>query len=177
LLEGKTVNLRVVEKADLALGIEWINNPEYFGQYQPFSQQSREELDRQYDRLTPEEKWFFMEKKDGTKIGSISYGPVGKAFEIGYDVISAERGRRYGTEAVGIIVDFLFLSKETMHVQAHADPRNVASQRVLERNGFQKEGTIRKFMFVRGEWRDMILFSILREEWKEPKILTKTEKK
>jgi RimJ/RimL family protein N-acetyltransferase len=46
---------------------------------------------------------------------------------------------------------------------------------VLEKAGFTLEGTIRKH--VRGERRDAYLFSILREEWKEPKILTRTEKK
>lgn len=174
MLEGKSVNLRSVEKEDLALGVEWINNPEYFGEYQPLSQQSRSELEKQYDKLGPEEKWLFIEKKDGTKIGTISYGPVGKAFDIGYNIVVAERKKNYGTEAVGIIVDFLFLSKETVRVQAQIDPRNMASQKVLESNGFKKEGTIRKSMFIRGEWRDMILYSILREEWKEPKIVTKT---
>lgn len=174
MLEGKSVNLRIVEKEDLALGVEWINNPEYFGEYQPLSQQSRSELEKQYDKLGPEEKWLFIEKKDGTKIGTISYGPVGKAFDIGYNIVVAERKKNYGTEAVGIIVDFLFLSKETVRVQAQIDPRNMASQKVLESNGFKKEGTIRKSMFIRGEWRDMILYSILREEWKEPKIVTKT---
>jgi len=58
-----------------------------------------------------------------------------------------------------------------------ADVRNVASQRVLEKSGFQKEGIIRKRLFFRGEWTDNLLYSILREEWKEPKILTRTEKK
>jgi hypothetical protein len=38
--------------------------------------------------------------------------------------------------------------------------------------GFTKEGTIRKS--VNGVRRDSYLYSILREEWKEPKILTKT---
>ena len=171
MLEGKTVNLRVVEKEDL--GVEWINNPDYFGEYQPLSQLSRAELERQYDKLGSEEKWLFVEKRDGTKIGTIGYGPVGKAFEISYNIIVTERKKNYGTEAVGIIVDFLFLSKETVRVQAQIDPRNIASKKVLENNGFKKEGTIRKSMFIRGEWRDLTLYSILREEWKEPKILTK----
>jgi RimJ/RimL family protein N-acetyltransferase len=52
--------------------------------------------------------------------------------------------------------------------------RNKASQRVLEKASFQREGTIRKALFNRGELRDYCLYSILREEWKEPKILTKT---
>ena len=174
MLEGKTVNLRVVEKEDLVLGVEWINNPEYFGEYQPLSQQSKAERERQYDKLGSEEKWLFIEKKDSAKIGTISYGPIGDAFDIGYNIISGERRKEYGTEAVGIIVGYLFLSKETDRVQAQVDPRNVASQRVLEKNGFKKEAAIRKSVFIRGEWRDMFIYSILREEWKEPKILTKT---
>jgi len=45
----------------------------------------------------------------------------------------------------------------------------------LEKAGFQREGIMRKPGFVRGEWIDAYLYSILREEWKEPKILTKTK--
>jgi len=72
------------------------------------------------------------------------------------------------------MVDYLFLSKDIVCVQAHIDPKNKASQKVAEKAGFKKEGTIRKCFFSKGEWRDMLLCSILREEWKEPKILTKT---
>jgi len=38
----------------------------------------------------------------------------------------------------------------------------------------RKKGTVRKSFFAKGEWRDMLLYSILREEWKAPKIQTKT---
>jgi RimJ/RimL family protein N-acetyltransferase len=44
----------------------------------------------------------------------------------------------------------------------------------LEKAGFQKEGTMRDETFNRGERRDFYLYSILRREWKEPKILTRT---
>jgi ribosomal-protein-alanine N-acetyltransferase len=94
--------------------------------------------------------------------------------EISYFVFPSERGKGYCTEAVRIIVDYLFLSKEVMRVQAQTDPRNLASQKVLEKAGFKKEGTLRKSFFVRGKWTDNIMYSILRDEWKEPKILTKT---
>jgi RimJ/RimL family protein N-acetyltransferase len=39
----------------------------------------------------------------------------------------------------------------------------------LEKAGFKAEGTIRKLGFVRGEWRDKILYDILIKEWKEPR--------
>ena len=86
----------------------------------------------------------------------------------------SERGKGNGTEAVEIMVDYLFLSKDIMRVQACTDTRNLASQKVLEKAGFKKEGTMRKYFFLRGELRDVYVYSILREEWKEPKILTKT---
>ncbi len=90
-------------------------------------------------------------------------------------MIPSERGKGYGTEAVRIMVDYLFLSKNIMRIQAETHPENVASHRVLEKARFRREGTIRKSFFSRGVWRDTVLFSILREEWKEPKILAKKD--
>ncbi|MCJ7470823.1 GNAT family N-acetyltransferase, partial [Candidatus Bathyarchaeota archaeon] len=59
----------------------------------------------------------------------------------------------------------------------NTDPENKASQRILEKAGFKKEGVSRKGSFVRGQWRDTVNYSVLREEWKQPKILTKTSQK
>jgi RimJ/RimL family protein N-acetyltransferase len=70
-------------------------------------------------------------------------------------------------------VDCLFLSGNIVRIQAGTNVRNKASQRVLEKAGFKKEGITRKSAFVRGEWADAYLYSIIREEWKEPKILAK----
>jgi RimJ/RimL family protein N-acetyltransferase len=91
--------------------------------------------------------------------------------EIGYDVVPSERGKGYGTEATQLIVDYLFLSKDIQRIQAITDVRNKPSQRVLEKTGFQREGTIRKSGCVRGAWTHAYLYSILREEWKQPKTL------
>jgi RimJ/RimL family protein N-acetyltransferase len=174
LLEGKNVNLRVVEREDLPLLTEWLNNPEYAGEFMWWPQKSRTEREKEYDNLPPDSKWFFIEKKDATKIGDIGHFMFGKLLEIYYYLVSSERGKDYGTEAIMIMVDYLFLSRELMRVQATADVSNIASQRVLEKAGFKKEGVIRKSGFNRGRWCDDCLYSILREEWKEPKILTKT---
>ncbi len=171
MLEGKSVNLRVEEKEDMKLVAEWLNNPDYWGEYLPLIQKSRTELEKGYDANPPETQWFIVEKKDGSKIGSIGYFlATGNLLEIGYSLIPSERGKGYCTEAVRILIDYLFLSKGTVRIQTHTDVRNMASQRVLEKTGFKKEGIARKSLFARGEWRDMILCSIVREEWKEPKI-------
>ena len=175
-LEGKSVNLRIVEKEDLPLLAEWFNNPEVFGQYNPLVQFSKKEIEKDYEDRKLEQTEFIIEKKDGSKIGYMWHFsiPLPRLLEIGYFLVPKERGKDYCPEAVNILVDYLFLSKDIVRIQAHTDIENVASQKVLEKTGFKKEGKSRKSMFIRGEWRDLFVFSILREEWKEPKILTKT---
>ena len=176
MLEGKTVNLRIVEREDLALVAEWFNNLEFNGKYDPLDPQlSRAEVEKKFSELSPDAKWFIIEKKDGIKIGFIGHFVVGKMLEIGYSVILNERKKGYCTEAIRIIMDYLFLSKNIVRIQAQTNVRNVPSQRVLEKAGFMREGIVRKSYFVRGEWTDFYQYSILREEWKEPKILTRTK--
>ena len=172
--EGKVVNLRVVEREDLALFTEWINSLGVAGEYMPVLQQSKTEMEKKHDKLPPEEKWFLIEKKDGTKIGWMSHFLTGKRMTIDYALIPSERGKGICTEAVKIMVDYLFLSKPIVRIQAETHPKNLASQKILEKAGFKREGIMRKSSFTRGIWSDDILYSILREEWKEPKILTKT---
>jgi RimJ/RimL family protein N-acetyltransferase len=180
LLEGKNVNLKLVEKEDMPIFAEWFNKPEVTGEYNPLHQMSRTDAEKILE--TPNElKPFIIEKKDGGKIGFIAHFYVlhvaGRQLEIGYSLVPNERGKGYCSEAVKIMVDYLFLSKDVGRIQAQTDPRNIGSQKVLEKAGFKKEGTLRRNFFTRGEWRDAYIYSILREEWKEPRILTRTEKK
>ncbi len=175
MLEGKNVNLRIMEKEDIPLFAEWINKPDVLGEYDNLRQKSRAEIEKEFD--TSEEAKFVVEKKDGSKIGIVVHfalaHPAGKLLEIGYFFIPEERGKGYGTEAVKMIVDYLFLSKDMMRVQACTDVRNVASQKTLEKAGFKKEGILRKGFYCRGEWADDYMYSILREEWKARRILAK----
>ena len=174
MLEGKNVNLRIVEKEDLPLVADWLSNLDFFGEYNPLMQMSKADLQKMYDNKPQDEEWFFMEKKDGSKIGNISHSSRGRTQEIGYAVLPSERKKGYCSEAVTVMVDYLFLSKDIARIQAHTDVKNEGSQKVLGKAGFKKEGIVRKTAFFWGEWRDACLYSILREEWKEPRILTKT---
>lgn len=174
MLEGQSVNLRLVEKEDLPLFTAWVNDLEFTGEYEPVAQESKTSIEKHHENLRPDERWFLIEKKDGVKIGLITHLPdPRKWMVIGYYVVSRERRKGYGTEAVRLMVDYLFLAHNIVRIQAETHPQNVASHRVLENAGFTREGTIRKSFFSRGVWRDTVLFSILRDEWSEPKILTK----
>ena len=174
MLEGKLVNLKVLEKEDLPLLADWSNNPEFFSDFW-FPQMSKTKWEKRYDSFTPDTKWFFIEKKDGTKVGTVFHFLNGNYMEIGYLLAPNQRKKGYGSEAIKIIVDYLFLSKELVRVQAITGVDNLASCNALENAGFTKEGTMRNSGFIRGEWKDGCLYSITREDWKEPKILTRTK--
>lgn len=174
MLEGNNINLRVMESEDVPFYCDVINNP-YFGRYSRLVQISNDQLQKRISKFGDDLQIFIIEKKDRTKIGAISNFIV-KAYpyellEIGFFLTPSERKKGYCSEAVNIFLDFLFLSKEIERIQAITDERNIATQRVLEKTGFTKEGLIRKMMFVKGEWINCLLFSILREEWIEPKMI------
>jgi RimJ/RimL family protein N-acetyltransferase len=123
LLEGKLVNLRVMEKEDLPLILEWVNDPEFGGEYEPLEQITMKELEKWYDNPRTGEQWFIVEKKDRSKIGQIFHTPSGPHFEIGYRLVPEERNKGHCTEAAKIIVDYLFLAKSIVRIQAKTNPK------------------------------------------------------
>jgi RimJ/RimL family protein N-acetyltransferase len=96
-----------------------------------------------------------IEKKDGKKIGWAAHyvsSPNFSWMEIGCALIPSERGKGYGTEAVQVMVDYLFLTRENLvRIQAVTNTKNAAFQRVLEKIGFKREGMLRKALFVKGK--------------------------
>jgi RimJ/RimL family protein N-acetyltransferase len=174
LLKGKRVNLSIIEKSDLPLLKEWYNDLEVAGAYERITQNRLGDIEKWYDdSVAKNGQWFFIEKKDGTKVGHITQSQTGgqMGVRIGYVVIPKEQRKGYANDAVQVMVDYLFLSKSIVRIQAETDPDNKASNKVLIKAGFKKEGVMRKAFLYRGDWRDAMLYSILREEWKEPKIL------
>lgn len=53
MLEGKNVNLRVMEKEDLSLYMEWANNPKFWGEYLHLLQRSRTETEKAFEKDSP----------------------------------------------------------------------------------------------------------------------------
>jgi RimJ/RimL family protein N-acetyltransferase len=178
MLQGKNVRLRKRDKEDLDFFFEFWNSLNCYGEFEAIQPQiSREEAQKRIERTDLSDNvgwtWFVVEKKDGTKIGFIVHFTVQPSghVEIGYALVPEEKGKGYGTEALLIMTDYLFITKDIVRIQATTDVRNIASQRILEKAGFQREGTLRKAGFIRGQLQDDYLYSILREEWKQPRIL------
>ncbi len=77
------MNLRVVEKEDLPLILRWFNDPVFIGSCNPLhAQQSKTEIEKEYDNLGSDEKWFLIEKKDGRKAGFVGTRVVGSWYSL-----------------------------------------------------------------------------------------------
>lgn len=69
-----------------------------------------------------------------------------------------------GTEAQRLLVDYLFSTTTAHRLQAGTEVDNLAEQRALEKVGFVREGVMRGVYFRAGQWRDSIMFGLVRGE-------------
>ena len=83
---------------------------------------------------------------------------------MGYGVRRTCRGRGYATRAVRQACSRVFADTDILRIYAEPFARNAASCRVLEKAGFQLEGTLRKNAVKNGEVLDMKLYALVREE-------------
>ena len=109
-----------------------------------------------------EDSWRFAILDGDTIAGTISLtnvvrGPL-QSGNVGYWVAEDRNGRGLATAAVGELLVFAFGEAGLHRVEAGALLDNVRSQRVLERNGFERIGVARRYLLIAGEWRDHVLF-------------------
>jgi RimJ/RimL family protein N-acetyltransferase len=86
-----------------------------------------------------------------------------RAIEIGYWLFERARGRGVATRAVAALCEWLF-ANGIYRVEAVVRIGNRASERVLERNGFVREGIKRRYLLSEGARVDSTLFSRLADD-------------
>lgn len=108
---------------------------------------------------------FVIEHEDGTVLGRLTLnGVIRGAFQscaLSYWVRAAYAGQGHATRAVLDAVDYAFLELALHRVQAETLLDNEASQRVLQKTGFQQFGVAKNYLCINGKWRDHMLFSAL----------------
>ncbi len=120
---------------------------------EPFKEekQSREEIDW-FLKIWKEKtgtRWVITLKGQDDFIGEIGFYEYEKKHrraEIGYKLSRAYWRKGYMTEAL-------------------VDPRNEGSLRLIEKQGFQRDGLLRSYEYERGAFVDLYMLSLLREDW------------
>jgi ribosomal-protein-alanine N-acetyltransferase len=103
--------------------------------------------------------------RDGAVVGRVNLNNIVRgAFQsasLGYWIAEAATGRGITTAAVRDIVRVAFTELGLHRIQADTLEHNVASQRVLERNGFVRIGHAPRYLKIAGRWQDFILHHLL----------------
>ncbi len=85
---------------------------------------------------------------------------------IGYFLAESHWGQGIATGAVKVLLDFLIRDVNVNRIQAEVMPLNEKSKKVLLKNGFIKEGTLRQATLWSGKGIiDIEMYSILREDY------------
>jgi len=173
-LEGLRLRLRPPRPADYLVLFGWYNDPETVAPFDRFSVDSFETFTQSVESsaddphsLAPR---FVVERKaDGKILGFVGHyqaHPVLTLTDVWYVLgEKGERGKGFGSEAVGLLVDYLFHAQALERVGATCDVGNEPSARLLKKLGFRGEGTLRRALFHHNEWHDVLVFGVTRSEW------------
>jgi [ribosomal protein S5]-alanine N-acetyltransferase len=173
-LEGPSVRLRPVSATDYPVTFAWYNDPEIVAPFDRFSVDTMENFvasvesaPSQPESLAPR---FVIERRDTPgPLGFVGYyraHPVLEFVDVWYVLGErSARGKGYGREAVGLLVDHVFASTAVERVGATCDIENVPSYRLLDGLGFRREGTLRSALYHHGGWHDVFVYGVIRAEW------------
>jgi [ribosomal protein S5]-alanine N-acetyltransferase len=90
-----------------------------------------------------------------------------RSAEIWFKILPANWGDGFATESLKRMLAFAFRELNLHRVEAGCAVGNIASARVLEKAGMEREGIKRKILPIRGEWADAYAYAILEEDFKK----------
>jgi ribosomal-protein-alanine N-acetyltransferase len=99
------------------------------------------------------------------EISQIARGNFQSAY-LGYAIGAEDRGQGYMTEALQLALRYAFRTLRLHRVEANVEPGNEASRALVRRAGFTREGFSRRYLKIRGRWRDHERWALLAEEWR-----------
>ena len=171
MLKGTTITLRPVLESDLDAFYAHYVDIGNRGDYYPRSIISETALKKRFAESG------FWEKDEGTllicddtaqMIGYIEFFKTVNyldEYEIGYLIFQPEhRGKGATTEAVNLMVRYLFETKRVNRIRLIIHPDNASSRRVADKCGFRHEGTARGAWFNKGKHQDVEVYAVLRDE-------------
>ncbi|HET6320971.1 MAG TPA: GNAT family protein [Hyphomicrobium sp.] len=177
-LRGRGVWLRAPSMGDYGPWAELrAASRDYLAPWEPIWQ--RDELSRSafrrrvrhYQRESREDlgyAFLIFSDADDALLGGLTMSNVRRGVTqtavLGYWIGKPFAGRGYMTEAVRAAVAFGFETLNLHRLEAATMPNNIASIRVLEHNGFRREGYARRLLRINGTWEDHVLHALVCDE-------------
>lgn len=171
MLKGRLIELRPMRETDLDDLYAAHVNIAARGDYFPLGVQSEPSFRRDFSEhgfWEREQGMLVIVSADDGLVGHIEFfKPVSywDAFELSYQLYDDRfAGHGYTTEAVQLLVDYLFATKKQHRIHLVIVPGNAPSRRIAEKCGFVLEGTARGAFFNGGRNHDVLLYSLLRDD-------------
>lgn len=161
---------KLSDATDLAMAIsnKKIQNNLRDGLPYPYTEQDGANFISDMLSADENETFAFAITIDNKVIGSIGVFRQGNVHrltaELGYYIAEEYWGRGIMTEAVRQTCEYVFDNSDIIRIYAEPFAYNIASCRVLEKAGFQYEGTLRNNAVKNGKIIDMKMYSMLKAE-------------
>ena len=109
--------------------------------------------------------FFIFEMASGRLIGGVTLSSVRRGVTqsatLGYWMGAPFAHRGTMTKAVACLIPYVFQELRLHRLEAATQPNNASSIRVLEKNGFQREGYARSYLKINGAWQDHVLYGLV----------------
>ncbi|MBL3645636.1 GNAT family N-acetyltransferase [Bacillus sp. RHFB] len=112
-------------------------------------------------------RWGITLKDSGKVIGSCGFlNMVTKHHraEIGYELSKNHWGKGIASEALEAVVMYGYRHFHLERIEALIEPDNHPSQKLVEKQGFRREGLLRHYEFTRGKFDDLYMYSLIKED-------------
>ncbi len=107
-------------------------------------------------------------KEDMTLLGGLTIGYIrrgaAQSCMVGYWMGEKHAGQGHMLAALRVAIPYIYGGLQLHRIEAACIPDNWKSIRLLEKAGFEREGLLRKYLKINGEWRDHMMFSRLPED-------------
>ncbi|KAA3503045.1 MULTISPECIES: GNAT family N-acetyltransferase [Rhizobium/Agrobacterium group] len=111
---------------------------------------------------------FLLFEKETLLVGGITIGYIrrgaAQSCMIGYWVGERHAARGHMSAALKLVIPYIFNGLQLHRIEAACIPENFKSIRLLENAGFQREGLLREYLKINGQWRDHMMFSLLADQ-------------
>jgi ribosomal-protein-alanine N-acetyltransferase len=158
--------LKTFTAADLDDFMEWATDDEVTKYMMWNSYTSRFEAESFFANVVEKHPWFKAVCFDEKVVGSITLdkgkGAHSCKAELGYVIARKYWGNGLATQAIHLAIQHGFKDLDIERIEAFVDPANIASQRVLEKNGFTKEGLLRNCIVQKGILKDRFIYAFLK---------------
>ena len=161
------VYLSEIQPSDKAAYVEHLQDKEIYERTlripRPYTEAHAEQWLASVAQASEPVKWA-IRRADGFLIGGLGFQDLIKSHraEVGYWLAKPYWGRGIMTAVVRNACDFAFHQWQLVKLTAHVASFNIASARVLEKNGFEPEGYLKKHVLKDGKFLDIKLYGLLR---------------